>query len=53
MLKITLFSFCYRAELQIESTLDYATDSWFCNVFTGKWREREVVSIAHKKTLTT
>ncbi|XP_020623464.1 acyl-lipid (8-3)-desaturase-like [Orbicella faveolata] len=23
------------AELQIESTLDYATDSWFCNVFTG------------------
>ncbi|CAH3042120.1 unnamed protein product [Pocillopora meandrina] len=23
------------AELQIESTLDYATDSWFWNVFTG------------------
>ena len=24
-----------RAELQVESTLDYATDSWFWNVFTG------------------
>ncbi|XP_078367830.1 uncharacterized protein LOC144651734 [Oculina patagonica] len=23
------------AELQVESTLDYATESWFCNVFTG------------------
>lgn len=44
MPKMTLFSFCYRAELQIESTLDYATDSWFCNVFTGKWRQREVVN---------
>ena len=25
--------------MQIESTLDYATDSWFCNVFTGKCME--------------
>ena len=24
-----------RAELQIQTTQDYATDSWFFNVFTG------------------
>ena len=25
----------YRAEMQVESTQDYSTDSWFWTVFTG------------------
>ena len=28
--------FHYRAELQVATTQDYATDSWFWTVFTGK-----------------
>ena len=32
--------FCFRAELQIETTQDYATDSWFFNVFTGSFSLR-------------
>lgn len=28
-------SYLYRAELQIATTQDYATDSWFWTVFTG------------------
>ena len=31
---LTLETSC-RAELQIQTTQDYATDSWFFNVFTG------------------
>ena len=26
----------YRAELQVARTMDFATDSWFWTVFTGK-----------------
>ena len=32
--------FCFRAELQIETTQDYATDNWFLNVFTGSFSEQ-------------
>ena len=32
--------FCFRAELQIETTQDYTTDSWFFNVFTGSFSLR-------------
>ena len=35
ILVISIGVFCFRAELQIETTQDYATDSWFFNVFTG------------------
>lgn len=35
ILVISTGVFCFRAELQIETTQDYATDSWFFNVFTG------------------
>ena len=33
---------CFRAELQIETTQDYATDSWFLNVFTGSFSEQDM-----------
>ena len=36
------FFFCFRAELQIETTQDYATDSWFLNVFTGSFSEQDM-----------
>jgi len=37
---LTSEGLCYsRAEMQIETTQDYATDSWFLNVFTGENRE--------------
>ena len=35
ILVISIGVFSFRAELQIETTQDYATDSWFFNVFTG------------------
>ena len=39
---LCVFFFCFRAELQIETTQDYATDSWFLNVFTGSFSEQEI-----------
>ena len=32
---IIIIIFSYRAELQVATTHDYATDSWFWTVFTG------------------
>ena len=32
---VCIFSYPCRAELQVATTLDYATDSWFWTVFTG------------------
>ena len=40
ILVISIGVFCFRAELQIETTQDYATDSWFFNVFTGSFSLR-------------
>ena len=42
ILVISIGVFCFRAELQIETTQDYATDSWFLNVFTGSFSEQEI-----------
>ena len=40
ILVISIGVFSFRAELQIETTQDYATDSWFFNVFTGSFSLR-------------
>ena len=40
ILVISIGVFGFRAELQIETTQDYATDSWFFNVFTGSFSLR-------------
>ena len=44
ILVISIGVFSFRAELQIETTQDYATDSWFFNVFTGSFSLRTLSS---------